>query len=84
MFQDDILVMGRDNQARQLKIEQALIKDALDAIKYILRKLLFDNEYEKERLIPQQECSWKKLFTANSYTTFTQHIGETLLEITDL
>ncbi|CAF3759347.1 unnamed protein product [Rotaria sp. Silwood1] len=63
------------------QIEQALIKDALDAIKYILRKLLFDNEYEKERLIPQQECSWKKLFTANSYTTFTQHIGETLLEI---
>ncbi|CAF3297692.1 unnamed protein product [Rotaria sp. Silwood2] len=61
--------------------QQGLMKDALDTVKYILRKLLFDNEYEKERLIPQQECSWKKLFTANSYTTFTQHIGETLLEI---
>ncbi|CAF0857800.1 unnamed protein product [Rotaria sordida] len=62
------------------QIEQGLIKDALDTVKYILRKL-FDTEYKKERLIPQQECSWKKLFTASSYSTFTQHIGETLLEI---
>jgi hypothetical protein len=57
------------------------MKDALDTIKYILRKFFFDDEYRNERIIQQQECSWKKIFTSNTYGTFQQNIGEKLLNI---
>ncbi len=58
-----------------------MIKDAFDTVKYILRKLLFDDEYPKEQIISQQECSWKKMLTSNTHTTFKQHMGERLLDI---
>jgi hypothetical protein len=57
------------------------MKDALDTVKYILRKLLLDNEHRYEQIIQPQECSWKKILTSNSYSTFKQHIGEKLLNI---
>ncbi|CAM4762379.1 unnamed protein product [Rotaria magnacalcarata] len=70
------LVPNRPIQNHQ--IELALIKEALDSIKYILRKLFDD--YGNYPIIPQQECSWNKLFTTNVYSTFTQNIGEKLLQ----
>ncbi len=57
------------------------MKDALDTVKYILRKLLFDDEYQNKQFIQQQECSWRKILTSNSYTPFKQSIGEKLLDI---
>jgi len=57
------------------------MKDALDTVKYILRKFLLDDEHPNEQIIQQQECSWKKIFISNSYATFQQHIGEKLLNI---
>jgi hypothetical protein len=57
-----------------------LIKDALDTVKYILRKFLLDNDYQKAQ-VPQQECSWKKIFASNIHSTLEQNIGEKLLNI---
>ncbi len=58
-----------------------MIKDALDTIKYILRRFLFDNEYRKEQISQQQECSWKQVFISNNYARFKQNVGEKLLDI---
>ncbi|UJR28089.1 hypothetical protein I4U23_009345 [Adineta vaga] len=63
------------------RIELALIKDAFDTVKYILRRLLFDDDFPKDQYLHQQECSWNKMLTATSYLTFKQHVGERLLEI---
>lgn len=57
------------------------MKDALDTVKYILRKLLLDDEHRYEQIIQPQECSWKKILTSNSYSTFKQNIGEKLLNL---
>lgn len=61
------------------RIEQALIKDAFDTIKYIMRKYLFDDEYQEEQVYQQQECSWKRMLSSAVYTSFRQYIGERLL-----
>ena len=58
-----------------------MIKDALDTIKYILRRFLFDNDYRKEQISQQQECSWKKVLISNNYITFKQNAGEKFLDI---
>ncbi|CAF0901674.1 unnamed protein product [Adineta ricciae] len=63
------------------RIELALIKDAFDAVKYILRQLLFEDDFPKEQYLHQQECSWSKMLTLNSYVAFKQHVGERLLDI---
>ena len=57
------------------------MKDALDTVKYTLRKFLFDDEHRNEQAVHQQECSWKKLFTTNVHTPFKQHVGERLFNI---
>ncbi len=57
------------------------MKDTLDTIKHVIRKLLFDDEYRNERIVQHQECSWRKIVTSNTYNTFQQHIGEKLLNI---
>ncbi|CAF3729328.1 unnamed protein product [Adineta steineri] len=63
------------------RIELALIKDAFDTVKYILRKLLFEDDFPKELIIQQQECSWNKMITSNSYASLKQFVGERLLNI---
>ena len=63
------------------QIELALIKDAFDAVKYILRQLLFEDDFPKDQYLHQQECSWSKMLTLNSYVAFKQHVGERLLDI---
>jgi hypothetical protein len=57
------------------------MKDALDTVKYILRKLLLDEKYQNKQTIQKQECSWNKMLTSNTDTTFRQYIGEKLLDI---
>ena len=59
------------------------MKDALDTIKYTLRKFLLDDENREEPLVIQpQECSWKKVLSSSTYPAFRQQIGEKLLHLT--
>ena len=57
------------------------MRDAFDVVKYIIRKFFFDDEYQHEVVIQHQECSWKKILTSNTDTTFKQYHGEKLLNI---
>lgn len=57
------------------------MKDALDVVKYIVRKFFFDDDHQYEPMIQTQECSWKKILTSNTDMTFQQNHGEKLLNL---
>lgn len=59
------------------------MKDALDTVKYTLRKFLLDDDNQQDPpVIQAQECSWKKVLSSNTYPAFRQQIGEKLLDLT--